>query len=110
MSKTLRGFYAIAMTPFSETGDLLWEDLEREFDWIARSGAQDRPAFGANQGCCSAALEESNNFLRFAGMQVISADCSLLWFTTISNAIRPREVDPMRNLSASARVPKNEPA
>ncbi len=39
MSKTLRGFYAIAMTPFNELGDLLWADLEREYDWIARSGA-----------------------------------------------------------------------
>jgi 4-hydroxy-tetrahydrodipicolinate synthase len=40
MRDTLRGFYAIAMTPFDEMGDLLWDDLEREFDWIARSGAQ----------------------------------------------------------------------
>jgi dihydrodipicolinate synthase/N-acetylneuraminate lyase len=39
MDKTLRGFYAIAMTPFDETGNLLWDDLEREFDWIARAGA-----------------------------------------------------------------------
>jgi 4-hydroxy-tetrahydrodipicolinate synthase len=39
MSETLRGFYAIALTPFDEAGDLLWDDLEREFDWIARCGA-----------------------------------------------------------------------
>ena len=39
MSDTLRGFYAIALTPFDERGDLLWDDLEREFDWIARCGA-----------------------------------------------------------------------
>ena len=39
MSETLRGFYGIALTPFDEGGDLLWDDLEREFDWIARSGA-----------------------------------------------------------------------
>jgi 4-hydroxy-tetrahydrodipicolinate synthase len=39
MNETLRGFYAIALTPFDEAGDLIWEDLEREFDWIARCGA-----------------------------------------------------------------------
>jgi 4-hydroxy-tetrahydrodipicolinate synthase len=27
------------MTPFDDTGDLLWDDLERELDWIARAGA-----------------------------------------------------------------------
>jgi 4-hydroxy-tetrahydrodipicolinate synthase len=39
VSEILRGFYAIALTPFDEMGDLLWDDLEREFDWIARCGA-----------------------------------------------------------------------
>jgi dihydrodipicolinate synthase/N-acetylneuraminate lyase len=39
MSEPLRGFYAIALTPFDEMGNLLWKDLEREFDWIARCGA-----------------------------------------------------------------------
>jgi len=39
MSETLRGFYAIALTPFDDMGSLLWDDLEREFDWIARCGA-----------------------------------------------------------------------
>ena len=39
MDTTLRGFYAIALTPFDGTGNLLWDDLEREFDWIARAGA-----------------------------------------------------------------------
>jgi len=39
MSDTLRGFYAIALTPFDEMGNLIWKDLEREFDWIARCGA-----------------------------------------------------------------------
>jgi 4-hydroxy-tetrahydrodipicolinate synthase len=35
----MRGFYAIALTPFDEVGNLLWAELEREFDWIARCGA-----------------------------------------------------------------------
>jgi 4-hydroxy-tetrahydrodipicolinate synthase len=34
-----RGFFAIAMTPFGETGELLWDELEAEFDWIVRAGA-----------------------------------------------------------------------
>jgi len=39
MTEPFRGFYAIALTPFDETGALLWDELEREFDWIARAGA-----------------------------------------------------------------------
>jgi dihydrodipicolinate synthase/N-acetylneuraminate lyase len=39
MSKVLRGFFAIALTPFSELGDLLWDELARECDWIVRAGA-----------------------------------------------------------------------
>ena len=39
MEKTLRGFYAIALTPFNEVGDLLWDELARECDWIVRAGA-----------------------------------------------------------------------
>ena len=40
MTETLRGFFAIALTPFDETGGLLWDELEKEFDWIVRAGAQ----------------------------------------------------------------------
>ena len=40
MARTLRGFFAIALTPFDETGGLLWDELEKEFDWIVRAGAQ----------------------------------------------------------------------
>jgi 4-hydroxy-tetrahydrodipicolinate synthase len=39
MDKRSRGFFAIAMTPFGEMGELLWHDLEAEFDWIVRAGA-----------------------------------------------------------------------
>jgi len=39
MNQSFRGFFAIAMTPFNEMGDLLWDDLEREFGWIVRAGA-----------------------------------------------------------------------
>lgn len=39
MSEPFRGYYAIAMTPFNEEGDILWDDLEKESDWIARAGA-----------------------------------------------------------------------
>ena len=39
MSEPFRGYYAIAMTPFDEWGDLLWADLTREADWIVRAGA-----------------------------------------------------------------------
>jgi len=38
MSKLFRGYFAIALTPFDETGDLLWDDLARECDWIVRAG------------------------------------------------------------------------
>jgi 4-hydroxy-tetrahydrodipicolinate synthase len=39
MSKLLRGYYAIALTPFNEMGDLLWDEFERECDWIVRAGS-----------------------------------------------------------------------
>ena len=35
----LRGIYAIAQTPFDDRGGLHLDDLGRECDWIARSGA-----------------------------------------------------------------------
>jgi 4-hydroxy-tetrahydrodipicolinate synthase len=34
-----RGIFCILQTPFDDTGDLIWEDFEREVDFIARSGA-----------------------------------------------------------------------
>jgi dihydrodipicolinate synthase/N-acetylneuraminate lyase len=39
MNTTFRGYYAIALTPFNSSGDLLWDELKSECDWIARSGA-----------------------------------------------------------------------
>jgi dihydrodipicolinate synthase/N-acetylneuraminate lyase len=39
MSKPFRGYFAIAMTPFNEQGDVLWDDLQRECDWTVRAGA-----------------------------------------------------------------------
>jgi 4-hydroxy-tetrahydrodipicolinate synthase len=39
MSGTFRGYYAIALTPFTEMGDLLWDELARECDWIVRAGS-----------------------------------------------------------------------
>ena len=37
--KPFRGIFAIAYTPFDEHSDLLFDDLERVCDWVARSGA-----------------------------------------------------------------------
>lgn len=39
MSKPFRGIFAIAYTPFDEGGNLLFDDLGRICDWVARSGA-----------------------------------------------------------------------
>ncbi|MBC7235098.1 MAG: dihydrodipicolinate synthase family protein [Chloroflexi bacterium] len=39
MAGVLRGYFAIALTPFNEKGDLLWDELADEFDWIVRAGA-----------------------------------------------------------------------
>jgi 4-hydroxy-tetrahydrodipicolinate synthase len=39
MYRVFRGYLPIALTPFTEDGDLVWADLEREFDFIARSGS-----------------------------------------------------------------------
>ena len=38
MTKAFRGIYTIAVSPFDEMGDFMWEDFERECDFIARSG------------------------------------------------------------------------
>ncbi|MFH1086599.1 MAG: dihydrodipicolinate synthase family protein [Chloroflexota bacterium] len=37
--KPFRGIYAIVQTPFNADGDLIWEDFQRQCDWIARCGA-----------------------------------------------------------------------
>lgn len=37
--KGWRGIFAIVTTPFNAAGDLVWEDFDRECDFIARSGA-----------------------------------------------------------------------
>jgi 4-hydroxy-tetrahydrodipicolinate synthase len=34
-----RGIYSIAQTPFTDRGDILWDDFEYECDWIVRTGA-----------------------------------------------------------------------
>lgn len=39
MTEPFRGYFAIAMTPFNEDNDLLWDDLQKECDWTARAGA-----------------------------------------------------------------------
>jgi 4-hydroxy-tetrahydrodipicolinate synthase len=39
MSERFRGIYPIPQTPFNDWGDLLWDDLERECDWVVRAGA-----------------------------------------------------------------------
>jgi 4-hydroxy-tetrahydrodipicolinate synthase len=36
---TFRGYYAIVMTPFTAMGDLIWDDLGHECDWIVAAGA-----------------------------------------------------------------------
>jgi len=35
----MRGMFPIALTPFDGEGRLLWPELERECDWLVRSGA-----------------------------------------------------------------------
>ena len=39
MIKPYRGIFAIANTPFDADGVLLWDDLDRVFDWVIRAGA-----------------------------------------------------------------------
>jgi 4-hydroxy-tetrahydrodipicolinate synthase len=39
MVRPLRGIFSIAQTPFSDIGDILWDDFEYECDWIVRTGA-----------------------------------------------------------------------
>ncbi len=34
-----RGIYSIAQSPFDEMGGFMWDDFEREVDWIVRAGA-----------------------------------------------------------------------
>jgi len=35
----LRGIYSIATSPFDQMGGFVWDDFEREIDWIVRAGA-----------------------------------------------------------------------
>jgi 4-hydroxy-tetrahydrodipicolinate synthase len=39
MTEPYRGIFAIPQTPFNDLGDLLWDDLARECDWVVRAGA-----------------------------------------------------------------------
>jgi 4-hydroxy-tetrahydrodipicolinate synthase len=39
MTQLFRGIFAIAQTPFTDTGEILWDDFEVECDWIVRAGA-----------------------------------------------------------------------
>lgn len=39
MEQPFRGVFAIAQTPFDEMGGFLWDDFERECDWVVRAGA-----------------------------------------------------------------------
>lgn len=39
MGKRFRGYFGIAMTPFNERGDILWDELQKEADWVVRAGA-----------------------------------------------------------------------
>jgi dihydrodipicolinate synthase/N-acetylneuraminate lyase len=39
MNTAYRGIFAIANTPFDADGVLLWDDLDRVFDWVIRAGA-----------------------------------------------------------------------
>jgi 4-hydroxy-tetrahydrodipicolinate synthase len=39
MTKSFRGIFAIAQTPFTDSGEILWDDFEFECDWIVRAGA-----------------------------------------------------------------------
>ena len=39
MADNFRGIFAIAQTPFDALGNLSFDDLERECDWIVRAGA-----------------------------------------------------------------------
>jgi hypothetical protein len=38
VDRPFRGTFSIAQTPFSDAGDILWDDLEYECDWILRTG------------------------------------------------------------------------
>ena len=39
MTQPFRGIFAIAQTPFTDSGEILWDDFEVECDWIVRAGA-----------------------------------------------------------------------
>lgn len=39
MAEGFRGVFSIAQTPFDEKGGFLWDDFERQCDWIVRAGA-----------------------------------------------------------------------
>ncbi len=39
MPKPFRGIFSIPQSPFDELGSFLWDDFEREVDWIVRAGA-----------------------------------------------------------------------
>jgi 4-hydroxy-tetrahydrodipicolinate synthase len=39
MDKGFRGIFSIPQTPFNDAGELLWDDLQQECDWIVRAGA-----------------------------------------------------------------------
>ena len=39
MGKGFRGIFSIPQTPFNDAGQLLWDDLQQECDWIVRAGA-----------------------------------------------------------------------
>lgn len=39
MSESFRGIFPGMLTPFDEMGDILWDDFERECDWMVRAGA-----------------------------------------------------------------------
>jgi dihydrodipicolinate synthase/N-acetylneuraminate lyase len=40
MTEPYKGFFAIALTPFTAQGDIIWSELERECSWIARGGSR----------------------------------------------------------------------
>jgi dihydrodipicolinate synthase/N-acetylneuraminate lyase len=39
VTQSFGGIFAIAQTPFSDGGEILWDDFEVECDWIVRTGA-----------------------------------------------------------------------
>ena len=39
LTQPFRGIFSIAQTPFTDTGEIIWDDFEVECDWIVRTGA-----------------------------------------------------------------------